>query len=50
MQLYQAGDSTRMAMGSLLNWLAIESKGNFVDSQIVSINVLALSSKGVTCM
>jgi hypothetical protein len=39
-----------MAMGFLSNWLAIESKGNAIDSHIVSIDVLAFSSKGETCM
>jgi hypothetical protein len=37
-------------MGFLLDWLAIESKGDATNSQIVSIDVLALFSKGETCM
>jgi hypothetical protein len=37
-----------MAMGFHSNWLAIESKGDVVDSQIVSIDILALFSKGET--
>ncbi len=48
--LYQSGDSTGMAVGSLSDWLANESEGDAADSQIVSIDVLALSSKGETCM
>jgi hypothetical protein len=39
-----------MLVGFLLDWLAIESKGDVASSQIVSINVLALSNKGETCM
>jgi hypothetical protein len=39
-----------MVMGSLSDWLAIESKGDVANSQIISINVLALFSKGETCM
>jgi hypothetical protein len=50
MQLYQAGDSTGMVVGFLSDWLAIEFKGNVVDSQIVSIDVLALFNKGETYM
>ncbi|KAH9559805.1 hypothetical protein CY35_06G074700 [Sphagnum magellanicum] len=51
--LYQAGDSTGIAVGSLSDWLANESEGDAADSQILSIDVLALSSKGedvVSCM
>ncbi|KAH9559807.1 hypothetical protein CY35_06G074700 [Sphagnum magellanicum] len=43
--LYQAGDSTGIAVGSLSDWLANESEGDAADSQILSIDVLALSSK-----
>lgn len=43
--LYQSGDSTGMAVGSLSDWLANESEGDAADSQTVSIDVLALSSK-----
>jgi hypothetical protein len=39
-----------MAMGSFSNWLAIEFKGNVVDSHIISIDVLAMFSKSETCM
>ncbi len=37
-------------MGFLTDWLAIESKGDVADSQIVSIDVLALFNKGETYM
>jgi hypothetical protein len=39
-----------MVVGFLSDWLVIESKGDVADSQIVSIDVLALFSKGETCM
>jgi hypothetical protein len=39
-----------MVVGSFSNWLVIEFKGDVANSQIVSIDVLALSSKGETCM
>jgi hypothetical protein len=48
--LYQVGDSTGIVVGSLSNWLAIEFKGDAIDSHIASIDVLALFSKGETYM
>jgi hypothetical protein len=39
-----------MDVGFLLDWLAIYFKGDAANSQIVSIDVLALSNKGEICM
>jgi hypothetical protein len=39
-----------MDVGFPSNWLVVESKGDVIDSQIISIDVLALFSKGKTYM
>jgi hypothetical protein len=39
-----------MDVGFLLDWLVFYSKGDVINSQIMSIDVLALSHKGETCI